>query len=100
MSDAANKTSGPDLTEGIAESALVDGAMLGGHVGDDAVLLARRGDEFFAIGAACTHYNGPLGEGLLVGDTSILFPTNTLPSRRSVVQHATGASAGARSASP
>jgi nitrite reductase/ring-hydroxylating ferredoxin subunit len=43
--------------------------MLGGHVGDDAVLLARRGDEFFAIGAACTHYNGPLAEGLIVGDT-------------------------------
>jgi nitrite reductase/ring-hydroxylating ferredoxin subunit len=43
--------------------------MLAGHVGDDAVLLARRGDEFFAIGAQCTHYSGPLAEGLIVGDT-------------------------------
>jgi NADPH-dependent 2,4-dienoyl-CoA reductase/sulfur reductase-like enzyme/nitrite reductase/ring-hydroxylating ferredoxin subunit len=43
--------------------------MLGGHVGDDAVLLARRGNEFFAIGATCTHYNGPLAEGLMVDDT-------------------------------
>ena len=43
--------------------------MVAGHVGDDAVLLARRGDEFFAIGATCTHYNGPLAEGLMVGDT-------------------------------
>jgi nitrite reductase/ring-hydroxylating ferredoxin subunit len=69
MGDAANETTGPDLTQGVAEGALADGAMLGGHVGDDAVLLARRGDEFFAIGAACTHYSGPLAEGLLVGDT-------------------------------
>jgi len=69
MSEADGKTSGPDLTQGVADSALADGAMLGGHVGDDAVLLARRGDEFFAVGAACTHYHGPLAEGLLVGDT-------------------------------
>jgi nitrite reductase/ring-hydroxylating ferredoxin subunit len=29
----------------------------------------RRGDEFLAIGAQCTHYSGPLAEGLIVGDT-------------------------------
>ncbi|MDV3256416.1 MAG: FAD-dependent oxidoreductase [Sphingomonas sp.] len=43
--------------------------MLSGHVGDEAVLLVRRGTEYFAIGAACTHYGGPIAEGLLVGDT-------------------------------
>jgi NADPH-dependent 2,4-dienoyl-CoA reductase/sulfur reductase-like enzyme/nitrite reductase/ring-hydroxylating ferredoxin subunit len=43
--------------------------MISGHVGDDAVLLARHGDEFFAIGATCSHYGGPLAEGLMVGDT-------------------------------
>ena len=43
--------------------------MLLGHVGADAVLLARRGDDVFAIGAICTHYQGPLAEGLLVDDT-------------------------------
>ena len=43
--------------------------MVAGHVGEDAVLLARRGDEFFAVGATCTHYNGPLAEGLMVDDT-------------------------------
>src|SRR5262245_60063479 len=69
MSEAAKEPTGPDLTQGVAESALHDGAMLVGHVGDDAVLLARRGKEFFAIGAACTHYGGPLSEGLLVDDT-------------------------------
>jgi NADPH-dependent 2,4-dienoyl-CoA reductase/sulfur reductase-like enzyme/nitrite reductase/ring-hydroxylating ferredoxin subunit len=43
--------------------------MLAGHVGEDTVLLARRGDEFFAIGATCSHYNGPLADGLMVDDT-------------------------------
>jgi NADPH-dependent 2,4-dienoyl-CoA reductase/sulfur reductase-like enzyme/nitrite reductase/ring-hydroxylating ferredoxin subunit len=65
----ASETTGPDLTQGIATESLADGAMLAGHVGEEAVLLARRGDEYFAIGATCTHYNGPLAEGLLVGDS-------------------------------
>jgi apoptosis-inducing factor 3 len=60
---------GPDFAQGVPIDALADGRMLAGHVGDDDVLLARRGDEFFAIGAACSHYHGPLAEGLMVGDT-------------------------------
>jgi NADPH-dependent 2,4-dienoyl-CoA reductase/sulfur reductase-like enzyme/nitrite reductase/ring-hydroxylating ferredoxin subunit len=43
--------------------------MILGHVGKDDVLLARTGDRFFAVGAHCTHYHGPLAEGLRVGDT-------------------------------
>src|SRR5215472_13999477 len=69
MSDAPKEKSGPDLTQGVAADTLADGAMVAGHVGEDAVLLARRGDEFFALGATCTHYGGPLAEGLIVGDT-------------------------------
>ena len=69
MSASQPEVTGPDLTLGLATDTLADGKMLLGHVGDDAVLLARRGDEFFAIGATCTHYNGPLAEGLMVGDT-------------------------------
>ncbi len=68
MADDQNQPAGPDLARGVPEGELADGAMLVGHVGDDAVLLARRGNEFFAIGAFCSHYHGPLGEGLLVGD--------------------------------
>src|SRR5215469_11740143 len=59
----------PDLRNGIADGDLADGAMLIGEFGDEQVLLARRGGEVFAIGASCTHYGGPLGEGLMVGDT-------------------------------
>ena len=60
---------GPDLTLGVPAASLVDGAMLAGRVGAEAVLLARVGDEFLAMSATCTHYGGPLAEGLLVGDT-------------------------------
>src|SRR5258708_26850382 len=64
-----SKPKGPDLARGIPLSDVADGGMVGGHVGEEAVLLARRGDEFFAIGATCSHYGGPLAEGLIVGET-------------------------------
>jgi NADPH-dependent 2,4-dienoyl-CoA reductase/sulfur reductase-like enzyme/nitrite reductase/ring-hydroxylating ferredoxin subunit len=60
---------GPDLTQGVAGDDLADGGMLAGHVGDEAVLLARRGGDVFAIGATCTHYSGPLAQGIVVDDT-------------------------------
>ena len=70
--------SGPDLTQGVSLSQIGDagkrgageaGACLLGHAGGEPVLLVRVGDEVFAIAAHCTHYGGPLAEGLLVGDT-------------------------------
>ena len=64
-----SKPTGPDLAQGIPLDDLADGGMIGGHVGEEPVLLARRGDEFFAIGSACSHYGGPLAEGLAVDDT-------------------------------
>ena len=69
MSNLESGAPGPDLTRGIPAADLGDGRMLVGHVGEEAVLLARRGAEIFAIGATCTHYNGPLAEGLMVDDT-------------------------------
>ena len=69
MSEGQSEASRPDLSQGIALGQLPEGATLLGHVGDNSVLLARRGQEVFAIGATCTHYGGPLAEGLLVDDT-------------------------------
>jgi NADPH-dependent 2,4-dienoyl-CoA reductase/sulfur reductase-like enzyme/nitrite reductase/ring-hydroxylating ferredoxin subunit len=60
---------GPDLELGVPADELPDGAKLVGHVGQDPVLLVCRGDNIFVIGAHCTHYNGPLAEGLVVDDT-------------------------------
>src|SRR6266446_5065889 len=69
MAAEQSKPKGPDLARGIPLSDVADGGMVGGHVGEDAVLLARRGNELFAIGSTCSHYGGPLAEGLIVGDT-------------------------------
>src|SRR5689334_25320947 len=69
MAAEQSKPKGPDLAPGVWLDQIADGGMLGGHVGEEAVLIARRGDELFAIGATCSHYSGPLAEGLMVDDT-------------------------------
>lgn len=69
MSQDQAQPGGPDLTQGIPFGQLPDGGKLIGHVGDEEVLLVRCGVEVFAIGAHCTHYHGPLAEGLVLSDT-------------------------------
>jgi apoptosis-inducing factor 3 len=60
---------GPDLKDGVSAVEVPEGGSLAGQVDGEAVLLVHRGSEWFAIGATCTHYGGPLPEGLVVGDT-------------------------------
>ena len=60
---------GPDLGLGVSTAEIPDGGALAGHAGGKPVLLVRKGPEWFAIGAVCSHYSGPLPEGLVVGDT-------------------------------
>lgn len=69
MAGSNSAVKGPDLTLGIELSSIPDGAMLLGHVGDEQVILIRRGQKLCAVGAKCTHYGAPLVQGLLVGDT-------------------------------
>jgi NADPH-dependent 2,4-dienoyl-CoA reductase/sulfur reductase-like enzyme/nitrite reductase/ring-hydroxylating ferredoxin subunit len=64
-----SELSGPDLVQGIGKSELAEGGQLLGHADGEAVLLAKRGGEVFAVSATCTHYGGPLAEGLIVGDS-------------------------------
>jgi NADPH-dependent 2,4-dienoyl-CoA reductase/sulfur reductase-like enzyme/nitrite reductase/ring-hydroxylating ferredoxin subunit len=63
------RSSVPDFSLGVEAEHLADGAMLRGEVSGESALLVRHGDEFFIVGDTCTHYHGPLAEGLVVGDT-------------------------------
>ncbi len=69
MSSNDAPDAGPDLTQGVSLADFGAGRMLRGHVGEQAVLLARVGDEVLAVGANCTHYGGPLEQGTLDGET-------------------------------
>jgi apoptosis-inducing factor 3 len=67
MADQQATPAGPDLSEGVTLSEF-SGAMLLGHVGDEEVLLVRSESEIFAIDAHCSHYHGPLADGLVDGE--------------------------------
>lgn len=69
MGEDAKELTGPDLERGIEWRDLSEATPLAGHAAGEAVVLVRRGDDVFAIGAKCTHYGGPLGDGLVVGET-------------------------------
>ena len=65
----ASELKGPDLTAGIELSRLQQDVPLLGHAHGEAVMLVRKGEVIHALGATCTHYSGPLAEGLVVGET-------------------------------
>ncbi|MEO8250221.1 MAG: FAD-dependent oxidoreductase [Burkholderiales bacterium] len=69
MSDENTELAGPDLCKGMPASALSEAVPLLGHAQGEPTIVVRRGNELFAIGAVCTHYSGPLAEGLVEGDT-------------------------------
>src|SRR6266487_3543727 len=59
----------PDFSSGFSIRDLPDGGKVLGRVDQEEVLLVRTGDAVFAVGPHCTHYHGPLVDGLVVGDT-------------------------------
>ncbi|MFL6599060.1 MAG: FAD-dependent oxidoreductase [Chthoniobacterales bacterium] len=69
MGEASSELEGPDFEKGYDTRNVRDGTILLGHAFGEPVLVARRGDELFAIGATCTHYGGPLAKGLMVDCT-------------------------------
>ena len=69
MSEENTKPAGPDFAEGVPTAELAAGTLILGQVAGEAVLLAHAGGALFAIGAECTHYHGPLAEGVLFADT-------------------------------
>jgi NADPH-dependent 2,4-dienoyl-CoA reductase/sulfur reductase-like enzyme/nitrite reductase/ring-hydroxylating ferredoxin subunit len=66
MAEASSELEGPDFEKGCQIGTVPDQGMLLGHAFGDAILVARKEDQLFAIGATCTHYGGPLAEGLMV----------------------------------
>src|SRR5512134_3175746 len=69
MMGQAPELSGPDLAAGIEMSRLPENLPILGHARGEAVILVRKGSLVHALGATCSHYSGPLAEGLVVGDT-------------------------------
>lgn len=69
MGTQTTELKGPDLTEGIELSELSDGKPLLAHARGEALVVVRRGEDVTVIGATCSHYSGPLAEGLVVDGT-------------------------------
>lgn len=64
----ASVVSGPDFRLGVDLAEIPDNGVLAGHVDGTPVLLARLADGVHAVSGSCTHYGGPLAEGLRVGE--------------------------------
>src|SRR5260370_13903629 len=71
--DNAQALSGPDLRVGVKFDELAESMPLLGQFDGEPVILIRQGDQLFATGAVCTHYGGPLAEGLVV-DPTVKWP--------------------------
>ena len=69
MSEQDAELTGPDLvSDGVPQQQVADGGTLLGHAEGEPVVLVRRGNEVLALGATCTHYGGPLADGLFDGE--------------------------------
>jgi NADPH-dependent 2,4-dienoyl-CoA reductase/sulfur reductase-like enzyme/nitrite reductase/ring-hydroxylating ferredoxin subunit len=69
VTDQPTELAGPDVALGIPLGQIPEGKLFAAHVSDKPVLLVRDGNTVYAVGATCTHYGGPLAEGLLVDGT-------------------------------
>jgi NADPH-dependent 2,4-dienoyl-CoA reductase/sulfur reductase-like enzyme/nitrite reductase/ring-hydroxylating ferredoxin subunit len=56
-----------DFGKGVALEELPQNQPVAGEAAGEPVVVVRQGDEVFAVGATCTHYGGPLAEGLADG---------------------------------
>jgi nitrite reductase/ring-hydroxylating ferredoxin subunit len=66
MGGGNDELKGPDLaTEGVASSDLEEGGTRPGHADGEAVMLVRIDGQVVAVAAKCTHYGGPLPEGVI-----------------------------------
>jgi len=66
---APQELKGRDFGAGVDAGQLRDGEPLLGHAAGEPVVLVRRAGEICAVGAVCTHYGGPLAEGIVEAGT-------------------------------
>ncbi|HXS83756.1 MAG TPA: FAD-dependent oxidoreductase [Methylomirabilota bacterium] len=64
---------GPELTQGVPFADIPDGGILVGQAAGEPVLLVRRGNDVWAVAAACGHWGAPLADGIVV-DCQIRCP--------------------------
>lgn len=69
MGEAMGELTGPDLRQGVQLEVLRESEPFLGHADGEAVILVRSRGEVTAVSAVCSHYGGPLNEGLVVGGT-------------------------------
>jgi NADPH-dependent 2,4-dienoyl-CoA reductase/sulfur reductase-like enzyme/nitrite reductase/ring-hydroxylating ferredoxin subunit len=69
MGTSDGSLKGRDLAAGVPFDELREGEPLLGHTGGEAAIVVRIGNDVHAIGATCSHYGGPLAEGLVVDGT-------------------------------
>ncbi len=63
------KITGPDLsTEGLPLDTIAGGVPASGHLDGKPIVVVRTADGLRAVGGRCTHYGGPLGDGLCDGE--------------------------------
>jgi nitrite reductase/ring-hydroxylating ferredoxin subunit len=60
---------GLDLSQWTEVSRIEAKTPFAGQIGGEAVVACRVGNEVVAVGGTCTHYGGPLGEGLVASGT-------------------------------
>jgi NADPH-dependent 2,4-dienoyl-CoA reductase/sulfur reductase-like enzyme/nitrite reductase/ring-hydroxylating ferredoxin subunit len=58
---------GPDLKQGVRDAEVREGVPLLGHIDGQPAILVRDRGCVHAVGAKCTHYGGPLAEGIVDG---------------------------------
>jgi len=58
-----------DLKGGVPIAEVAEDAIISGRVDGEEAILVRRGKDYFAVGATCTHYHGALAKGLIVENT-------------------------------
>ncbi len=73
MAHKNGELQGADFGAGVPVNDVREGMPLLGHARGEAVVLARSGGEFFAVGATCTHYAASLAGGI-VADGAVRCP--------------------------